>query len=273
VTRPSAAYWDGVSEEIQTRGHYLDAFLGQLKAQAYLDLIERWVDVPDTPVLKTDLFEESNAVDALLWHIQAGGLRLGTDLSPRIAARAAQHAPDASCVFLAADARHLPFTTESLGFVLSPSTLDHFESLSDLHVSLCEINRTLRPGGTLLITLANRSNIGDPLRRLVIRLGLVPYYIGASYTISQLRDELQAAGLLVCRETAIVHNPRLMATAVAMATRTLRWKAFTRLARRTMLAMQRFEGTRYRYATGSFVAALAVKPDRQADPEEPRHAL
>ncbi len=254
-----APYWDRVSDRIARQGHYMDAFLGELKIQAYLSLLERWGWQTDGPQLKTDLFEESTGVDALLWRMPTGGLRVGMDLSPSIARRAGQQDPQGTLICLAADARALPFAEDSFRYVLSPSTLDHFDVESDLHVSLCELYRVMAPGGRLVLTLANRSNVGDPLLRLAIRLGLAPYFIGSRYTAAEVRHALRQAGFDVLDETAIVHHPRLMATLFARITRMVPWRPLGRAMQRLLQAMQRLEGTRWRYATGCFVAALAQK--------------
>jgi SAM-dependent methyltransferase len=254
-----AAYWDDVSATFTRQSHYMDAFVAALKTRAYLALLARWGWDAQGPQLKTDLFEESTGVDALLWRMPPAGLRIGMDLSPSAAARAARNAPAGTLAAVACDARRLPFAANSLVRILSPSTLDHFQCEEDLHTSLCELRRVLKPGGRLVITLANRGNVGDPLLRLAIRLGLAPYHIGSRYTAQELRRELEAAGLAVCDVTAIVHHPRLMATGVAWLARHAPWRPLVGGMQRLLLWMQRLENTRLRYATGCFVAALAIK--------------
>ena len=126
--------------------------------------------------------------------------------------------------------------------------------------SLLELKRVLQPGGRLIITLDNRHNVFDPFLRLVIRLGLVPYYIGRSYTISELRQELERAGLQVQDTTAIIHHPRLVAVALVRLANALGLPPITGLVQRALAAAQRLQGTRWQYRMGCFVAALAVRP-------------
>ena len=98
----------------------------------------------------------------------------------------------------------------------------------------------------------------DPLLRLAIRLRRVPFYIGRSYTVRELRNELEAAGFAVEDTSAIVHHPRMMAVAaVAIATR-LGWPPLIRGVQRALTTAQRFNTSRWRYYTGCFVAAKAV---------------
>ena len=67
------AYWGGIARKLEVKGHYLDAFLGGLKRQTYLSLIQRWGGVPAGRVLKTDLFEEAMGPDTFLAELTRGG--------------------------------------------------------------------------------------------------------------------------------------------------------------------------------------------------------
>lgn len=255
----SAERWDRSFEKLDTRGHYLDSFLANLKRQAYLRLIERWGGVPSAGrVLKTDLFEEAMGPDAFLLDLAGSRLLVGMDVSNAAAVRARQRDAQQRAHYLLADARHLPFAPASIDLIVSPSTLDHFRKPADLGTSLRELRRVLAPNGRLIITLDNRQNVFDPLLRLASRVGMVPFYIGRSYTAKELRSELEAAGLDVLETSAIVHHPRLTAVAAVAAARRLRWTPLTRLVQSTLGAMQRLQGTRLEYYSGCFVAALAV---------------
>jgi SAM-dependent methyltransferase len=252
------ADWDRAVRRFDLASHYLDPFLGDLKRRAHLTLIERWDGLPASGrVLKTDLFEEAMGPDAFLGDLGKGGATIiGMDVSPAAASRARARFP--ACGVIAADARTLPFADGCFALIVSPSTLDHFTEPGDLRVSLRELARVLAPGGRLIITLDNRQNIFDPLLRFASRLGLVPYYLGRSYTVRELRHELEAAELVVSETTAILHNPRLTAVAAVALARKLNWPRFTRLVQYVILRAQSLEQWRWRYYTGSFVAAKAV---------------
>ncbi|MBI5563603.1 MAG: methyltransferase domain-containing protein [Chloroflexi bacterium] len=255
----SAAYWDTIAQQSQARPHYLDPFLGQLKRQAHLDLIERWGGLPSTGrVLKTDLFEEALGPDAFLWEM-AGDERVivGMDISPALAAEARGNDRARVGRYLAADVRCLPFANHSFNFIISPSTLDHFSDPADLNRSLRELRRVLAADGQLIVTVDNRQNVFDPLLRLAHRLGFVPYFMGRSYSIGELVAELEAAGFVVTATTAILHNPRLIATALVAIANRLRWPPLTRQVQRCLIAAQHLTGSRWQYRTGSFVAARA----------------
>lgn len=252
-------YWSDVSRKFSR--HYLDEFMGRLKRRAYLDLVRRWGGVPaGERLLKTDLFEEATGPDLFLDALaERAGLAIGMDLSVDLAARARRRVPDGRCI--TANSLALPFADASLDLIISPSTLDHFDDPADLGRSLRELRRALRPGGRLIITLDNRQNITDWLLRVVKRLGLIPYFLGRSYTAGELRRELEEAGFEVRDTTAILHNPRLLALGAVTAARKLRLRPFGWLVRTWLIGMQWFGRTPLRYRTGSFVAALAVRGD------------
>lgn len=255
----SAAYWDAVALQSQQRAHYLDPFLGQLKRQAHLDLIERWGGLPaEGRVLKTDLYEEALGPDAFLWNLAGEGrVTVGGDISPALAAGAQQNDRARAGRYLAADVRRLPFANQAFQFIISTSTLDHFNDPADLGRSLRELHRVLVASGQLIVTVDNRQNVFDPLLRLAHRLGFVPYFIGRSYSIGELVAELKATGFEVTATTAILHNPRLGATALVAIANRLQWGPLTRWVQRRLIAAQRLTGSRWQYRTGSFVAARA----------------
>jgi SAM-dependent methyltransferase/GNAT superfamily N-acetyltransferase len=258
-----AASWDRTMQALETRGYHLDTFLAQMKRRAYLSLIERWGGVPcDGRVLKTDLFEEAMGSDAFLEELATpDSLLLGMDVSMQAATRAHQRDSRGLARYLIADACNLPLAGDSFSLIVSPSTLDHFTNSSDFEDSLRELVRILAPDGRLIITLDNRQNIFDPLLRLVHRAGLVPYYLGRSYTVNELRRELEAAGLTVVDTTAIVHHPRLTAVAAIGLAKRIRWALPMRLVQSALVATQRLQDTRFQYFSGCFVAALAVRSD------------
>jgi hypothetical protein len=113
----------------------------------------------------------------------------------------------------------------------------------------------------MIITLDNRQNISDPLFRLASRWGWLPFHVGRSCTIAELRDALDLAGLQVQDTTAILHNPRLIAVGAIHLARRIGWQHLVVLVQQLLLAMQRLGETPIRYRTGSFIAALAVKPE------------
>ena len=111
----------------------------------------------------------------------------------------------------------------------------------------------------MIITLDNRQNIFDPLLRLANRLGKVPFFLGRSYSVKELRRELESSGFAVQETTAIVHHPRMTGVASVAIARRLGSRAFTRFFEASFRSMQNLERTRFRYYSGCFVAALATR--------------
>jgi SAM-dependent methyltransferase len=264
----SPDYWDRVGRDIEGVKAYRSPLLGRVKRAAYLALVWDWGGAaPGGRALKTDLFEEALGQEAFLDELGPGGeRRVGMDISRATARRAKLGGKGGSSSFVVADVRRLPFAAASFGLVVSPSTLDHFKSASDLHRSLEEIFRIMAPAGTLIVTLDNRQNVFDPLLRLLSRLGLTPFYLGRSYSVNGLCSELRKAGFVVAETTAIVHNPRLLAAAASYVAERLGWEPLRDLVRRTFVSAQRLEKTRWCFRTGSFIAARAVRPRDRSDP-------
>ncbi|MCL4487840.1 MAG: class I SAM-dependent methyltransferase [Chloroflexi bacterium] len=255
---PDVPNWGEDLTRLKERGHYLDPFLAGLKKGAYVTLIERWGGAPRSGLtLKTDLFEEAAGGDAFLHTVAEIKRAVGMDLSPAIALGAKEREPRG--LYLAADARTLPFASDSFALIISPSTLDHFVDPDDLGRSLQELARVLAPEGRLIITLDNRQNVADSLLRLANRLGWLPFYVGHSLTIRELRAALEAVGLEVTDTTAILHNPRLFAVAAKMLVNKIGWRPLIACVERALVAAQRLGKTPLRYRTGSFIAARADK--------------
>jgi hypothetical protein len=129
------------------------------------------------------------------------------------------------------------------------------------------LRRVLKQHGHLILTLDNRQNLFDPLLRLAIRLGCVPYYVGRAYTLTEIEDEVRAAGLEAQGTTTILHNPRLVAVGAVWLANHLGWLWFKRLVRRVLVSAQRLQDTRWQHLTGSFVAVDAVRTDVDAPGE------
>ncbi|MER6978784.1 class I SAM-dependent methyltransferase [Streptomyces carpinensis] len=80
---------------------------------------------------------------------------IGTDLSPRAAARAAREAAqrDVTLRTAAADMRRLPFPDARFDAVVcADNSLPHLLTEQDVHAALAEMRRVLRPGGLLMVS-------------------------------------------------------------------------------------------------------------------------
>lgn len=241
---------------------YLDPLVAEQKRRLHLDLARRWAP-PGAParVLKTDLFEDAYGPDHLLPALfPEARMRIGIDWAHSVVRRASARWPAESIVFLVGDVRRLPVRPGSLDVIYSNSTLDHFASAAEFRSALKELAGALAPGGRLIITVDNLSNPLYRLLRATSKLGWTPFPLG--YTTSQagLVQALQEVGLEVVGRGTLIHNPRLVSTALFLVLRRLfgaRADGLVRAALRTFAAL---ESLPTRTLTACFVSACALKP-------------
>jgi SAM-dependent methyltransferase len=253
--------WEGFPETYQTQGL-------QKLWRAHSDavnnaLVARWrpVEKMDT-LLKTDLFDEavSDGLSPLLNSLARKVFYIDSSLEVHDMAKHRY-----SCLpTIGADVRHLPFYNGTFDGIVSNSTLDHFESLDDLSVSLEELYRVLRPGGQFILTLDNPTNPIILLRnrlpfRLLYWMKIIPYYVGVTLGPYRLQHLLKEVGFKVLEVEAIMHCPRVLAVAMA------RWvekHTSLRTQRAFLRLLMVFEGLSRlptRFLTGYFIAVRVSK--------------
>jgi SAM-dependent methyltransferase len=256
-----ARYWDRVAKERKTA---LPQTLWRTHSDAvHAALFSAWLPPRRVPrVLKTDLFDEgmgAGLYDMLTSRAQSF---VGTDISVHVARAARSNHGGLSAA--GADVRDLPFADGAFDVIVSNSTLDHFDSKDEIVASLRELRRVLRTGGELLLTLDNLLNPIIALRnvlpfRLLNRLGLLPYQVGATFGPHRLQRVLRQSGFEVREVAAVLHCPRVLAVALA---RLLEGRAGSTTRARFLAALLAFEVlARWpgRFLTGHFVAVRAVK--------------
>jgi SAM-dependent methyltransferase len=254
-------YWNTVAEAWQEKHPQK---LWRIHADMVnIALFNRWL--PDEQVellLKTDSFDE--ACSTGLYPLLASHAKtvVGMDVS-MLTLHAARSRSDGLQV-AAADARHLPFANETFDVIISDSTLDHFESLDGIVVSLHEFHRVLRAGEPLLITLDNLANPIIALRnalpfRLLNRLGIVPYYVGSTLGPRRLCHILEQVGFEVIEVSAIMHCPRVLAVAMANILEKFATDKIQKKFLHLLLAFEHLSKWPTRFLTGYFVAAKALK--------------
>lgn len=213
-------------------------------------------------VLKTDAFDEAfgEGLAPLLgerfeevWEI---------DIAIAVLHAARRRGPGLRVV--GADVRRLPFASGSVDAGISLSTLDHFDDEAAIHTALAELARVIRPGGHLVVTLDNPQNPLVALRnrlpfRWLSRIGLVPYYVGRTLDRRGLWQALDRAGFDVPETRAILHVPRAPAVAAARVVGRALDERGERAFLRFAGAFEALRGWPTRFATGYFVAALAVR--------------
>ena len=227
-------------------------------------LFSRWLPAGRCErLLKTDLFDE--AMGDGLYPLLAERARsiIGVDIAGSVLAAAQARHPALNIV--EADVRALPFAANSFDVVVSNSTLDHFAERADIAVALRALERVLRPGGRLLLTLDNLANPAVAVRNalpfaLLQRLRLVDYPIGATLGPRRLRRLLGEVGFAVVESTTLLHCPRAFAVARA---RRLQARATDEAHGRFLRGLARWERlSRWPtdVVTGHYLAFCARKP-------------
>lgn len=184
----------------------------------HTDLLTRWLPGVSGRALKTDLFDEAagaglhDVLEQRFDHV------VGIDVSASVAQAARQRNPELAAV--RCDVRQLAFGESSFDAVVSNSTLDHFTNTGDIGVSLSELHRVTRPGGVLVVTLDNPRHPLVAIRtvvpaKLLRRLGLQPYFVGATLSLPRLVATLEATGWRVDDTTTMMHTLRVAAIPVS----------------------------------------------------------
>ncbi|MFB3776540.1 MAG: methyltransferase domain-containing protein [Bryobacteraceae bacterium] len=248
---------------------YLDPVVAQQKREVHRELVYRWTrGLQVGTYLKTDLFEEANGADQILFDLYPPPCRaIGMDLSAATATEAARRCPSDSARFMACDARHVALRPGSLDLIVSTSTLDHLESAEQFRASLAELSALLRGGGVLIITVDNPQNpLYRPLRWASHR-GWLPFVLGYTPKLKELKDFLIELQLEVLGGDWILHNPRAFSTLLWMFLRKF-------LKKRADLPIRFFLGLfallgrlPTRRWTGCFSAVYARCPERRSGVE------
>jgi SAM-dependent methyltransferase len=266
-----AEHWGKVARGWSERG-YANELLGEQKRKTYIDLITRWTKLTaGQRILKTDLFAEAFGVEQFFFDIvPAKSDVVGIDVSIEIVAEARSQALERGLdtgSYLCCDVKKLPLRDSSVDLIISDSTLDHFPTEAEIITALAELGRVLKGGGTLILTIDNKSNLTYPpycLVRLWMKLGLAPYFIGRTLSLSHLRRALTEIGLSIEENTAILHYPHPDGL-VRWLERSLRSLSRGRLdntIRKWLAGLNRLEGSKIKYLTGRYVAIKAVKQDK-----------
>jgi SAM-dependent methyltransferase len=261
--QPSPRYWDGVFQGTRCSAP-LDAWYAYMR-RVYVRLVHEWLPPVDAGRgLKTDLFEEAVSAHHLLSAL--GPASVGLDVSPAVVAAARERLRDdpGGWLFVAGDLRQLPLRSGTITRILCGSSLDHFREPEDIARSLAELARVLAAKGVLVVTFDNPENPVIWLRnRLPFawlrRLGLVPYYIGGTYSRSAARRCLESLGLEVTNVTAVAQVPRAPAIWVVALVERLGWTVLRRPLERILDYFEMLERSPLRYRTGYYVALRARK--------------
>jgi len=261
-----SGYWDNISKNWQQkeRPSLWRLFSDRLNTKLFC----RWMsNVPVERILKTDMFDES-LTDGLYPLLSSRAKYvIGMDVSAEVVKTAQGNHHGLQT--LVADVRRLPFADGTIDTIVSNSTLDHFRSYDDIHASLTELGRVLKSGGQLMLTMDNKANPIIALRnilpfRLLNHIGVLPFYVGATFGPGSLRKALEKINIDVMEVTAIWHFPRVVTvTAGNIFSRFTSIKTQQKFLR-FLLKFESLSRLPTRFFTGYFVAANAFKRSQTA---------
>ena len=234
----------------------------------YRDLFQQWAaPPPGSKVLKTDLFDEAVSPHNL-FALFAGTCDafIGMDVSFPVAQSAERRMSKGNGCGLTtvSDVRRLSFRDESVDWVLSISTLDHFQRQEEVLTGLKELYRVLKPDGTLVITMDNPANPIIALRNYLpskpLRaLGLIPFPMGATLGEKALLPCIRQAGFIIHDHRFIVHTPRILGLWIGALlcrfNRSREWRGFFR----ALQLLESLEKLPTKSLTGHYVSVWAGK--------------
>ena len=257
-----ARYWDETARIWQrARPQRLwRAYCDELHA----GLLRRWLPPQRVGLLlKTDVFDEAIGQGLYPVLAQAADGVVGLDISTGMLRGARSRHVGLTAV--GGDVCNLPFDDGVFDIIVSNSTLDHMDSMALVKQGLAELQRVLRPGGQLVLTLDNLHHPAVALRsalpqRLLRRMKLVPYYVGVTCGPDRLRQLAGAAGFDVLEMQAVMHCPRALGVWCGAVLDRLAGAGARRTAVRCLLAMERLASAPTRFLTGHYIAVHAVKP-------------
>lgn len=162
-------------------------------------------------ILKSDLWNEVNNTRILMWAGEKGAKVCGIDISDYLVKEAGKNLKKAgiNSEFKCCDIRDIAFSDNSFDFVYSMGTIEH---MPDYDKAISELARVLKPGGTAIIGVPNKH---DPFLRPVMvwildKLEKYPYSPEKSFSMNELKKEVEKAGLKVRDTTGILFMPGIL---------------------------------------------------------------
>jgi SAM-dependent methyltransferase len=102
----------------------------------------------------------------------------------------------------------MPFGDNTIDIIFSSSTYGY---LNDIRKGLKEAFRIIKPGGTLVVSVNNRSNLSfRVLTKVYSFLGCIPFPVSNLYRLNKMRSLLEDVGFNIDYQEPIVHIPPLL---------------------------------------------------------------
>lgn len=130
-----------------------------------------------------------------------GGCVYGIDMDKKAIKIAGLLCPS-KCKFMVANAEKLPFESNSLDKVVSVCALEHFK---DDEKALAEMNRVLKPGGILVLTVDSFTY--KAVNKILQAKHKVKAQVVNYYSLSQLSKKLEDHGFQVEKAKYLINSP------------------------------------------------------------------
>lgn len=258
-------YWDSLAEKWKETGS--QKLWRKHSDAVHTRFLSHWIQKTSVQrILKTDLFDEAFGEGLYPILVKYGKEVYGLDIS--YATLKIARSRCFSLLTTNADVRCLPFSNKTFDVVVSNSTLDHFKSKDEIFAGLREMERVLRSGGELILTLDNPLNPIVTLRnffssRLLKHQSILPYYVGVTCNLFQLKKFLKRLGLKVVHTGTLMHCPRIIC--VFLAGIFERYN-FLRVQNNFLHLLMKFEYLAHfptKYFTGYYITFKALKIKKQ----------
>lgn len=215
-------------------------------------------------VLKTDLFEETQGSGLTGFFADCGADVFGIDVAEGAVCRISQTRKDVTPV--RGNILRIPFRQESFDAVVSTSSLDHFRNAVDIETGLQSIREVLRPGGVLYLTMDNPTNPCVWLRRgyvlrVLRKLRIVPYFVGATLSAERLKSILEQRGFTSVATDYSMHFPRVIGVHLTGALSKMGMSRVQKAVSRLMKSFEMMPGRWLRKRTGHFSSLVAYRSD------------
>lgn len=118
----------------------------------------------------------------------------------------------------------------------------------------------------MILTMDNPENPIVALRNglpfsFLNRLGITPYYVGATCTAGELRRLLEKTGFAIQEDTTLMHCPRVIAVALAGLLDKFAPPALSLCFLRVLMSFEWLRGLPTHRLTGHFIAVRVIKRD------------
>ena len=200
-------YWNEHAANVNE--YYYNYRTGVVKADLLINKIMKLlVDVTGKSILKTDMYEDAFGSDQLINRTEFDGAKItGMDISLKVTLLAKQKGGTDSHSYANCDVTNLCYKDSEFDVVLSVSTLDHFDSVTDFKKSVDELVRVLKPGGKFLLILDNRYSLFNNVNLLKKLLNVLPFRMGKTYTAKEVSKLFAERGIKIISEEYGLYTP------------------------------------------------------------------